>query len=407
MAQWVPQNSGTTNFLTSVYFIDATKGYAVGDSGIILKTTNGGENWVTQNSGTSHCLSSVFFLDSMTGYSVGNCGTILKTADGGLNWDLGLVDTNIILHSVDFPSESSGYIAGERTTYVGPFQVNFEAIVLKTIDYGVTWSENFITEGLLHSICFPSVERGYAGGGIPGTPGIPIFLKTIDGGDNWSVYNGVPGSGYVGDFISLSFINNDVGYGATGGSYVYKTIDGGENWTVITPGDRWSVYSICFIEEGIGYGVGYNTWGGAGTIYKTTDDGENWEIQDSTLSNSPYAIYFPNIDTGYIVGEGGMILKTTNGGGLPTRITMPSFYCSILKVYPNPAFTTITIELPNKTTPQQNTQLTIYNLNGQALLSRQITEPIINVDVSGLPQGVYFVSVINERTVMVGKFVKQ
>lgn len=41
--QWVIQNSGTKKNLNSVFFTDVNTGYAVGDSGIILKTTNGGE----------------------------------------------------------------------------------------------------------------------------------------------------------------------------------------------------------------------------------------------------------------------------------------------------------------------------------------------------------------------------
>ena len=76
-----------------------------------------------------------------------------------------------------------------------------------------------------------------------------------------------------------------------------------------------------------------------------------------------------------------------------------------LSIYPTPASTIITISTP--TTPDKNTFMTIFNLNGQALLSRQITEPIINVDVSGLVSGLYFVRVRDDRTVQVGKFVKQ
>jgi len=74
-------------------------------------------------------------------------------------------------------------------------------------------------------------------------------------------------------------------------------------------------------------------------------------------------------------------------------------------IYPNPASTIITIETP--ITPDNNTFMTIFNINGQALLSRQINDPIINVDVSGLPQGIYFVKVSDDRTVMVWKFVVQ
>jgi len=76
-----------------------------------------------------------------------------------------------------------------------------------------------------------------------------------------------------------------------------------------------------------------------------------------------------------------------------------------ITIYPNPAATAITIETP--TTPNRNTFMTIININGQALISRQVTEQEMVVDVSGLSQGVYFVRVRDDRTVQVGKFVKQ
>ena len=72
-------------------------------------------------------------------------------------------------------------------------------------------------------------------------------------------------------------------------------------------------------------------------------------------------------------------------------------------IYPNPSSTQITIELPH--TPQKNTSLTIYNLNGQQLITQKITEPQTVVDISGLPQGVYFVKVVDDRMVMIGKVV--
>jgi hypothetical protein len=78
---------------------------------------------------------------------------------------------------------------------------------------------------------------------------------------------------------------------------------------------------------------------------------------------------------------------------------------SAVNIYPNPASTTITIEMP--TTPDKNTTLAIFNISGQRLIKRRIMEQQTVVDVSGLSQGVYFVSVADERMVMVGKFVKQ
>ncbi|MCK9401630.1 MAG: T9SS type A sorting domain-containing protein [Bacteroidales bacterium] len=77
-----------------------------------------------------------------------------------------------------------------------------------------------------------------------------------------------------------------------------------------------------------------------------------------------------------------------------------------IKVYPNPASTTITIALPS-TTPFNNTTLSIYNVSAQQVISRRITEPITILDISTLPLGVYFVRITTAKTVMVGKFVKQ
>jgi hypothetical protein len=66
-----------------------------------------------------------------------------------------------------------------------------------------------------------------------------------------------------------------------------------------------------------------------------------------------------------------------------------------LTVYPNPA-----------SSPAQS-QLSIMNLNGEALITRQITEPKTQIDISSLPNGVYFVRVTNDKTIVTGKIIKQ
>ena len=76
-----------------------------------------------------------------------------------------------------------------------------------------------------------------------------------------------------------------------------------------------------------------------------------------------------------------------------------------ITIYPNPSSTQITIELPN--TPQKNTILTIYNLSGQQYITQPITEPQTVVDISGLPSGIYFVKVVDDKNVMMGKVIKE
>ena len=49
-AQWVPQMSGISDFVTSVFFVNADTGYVSAFGGTILKTTNAGKDWVPQSS---------------------------------------------------------------------------------------------------------------------------------------------------------------------------------------------------------------------------------------------------------------------------------------------------------------------------------------------------------------------
>jgi hypothetical protein len=99
-----------------------------------------------------------------------------------------------------------------------------------------------------------------------------------------------------------------------------------------------------------------------------------------------------------VVGSFGAILKTKNGG---VGLTDLSSQSNTLNIYPNPASTQITISTPNKG------NLSILNLNGQQLLQQEITEPTTTIDVRELKSGVYFMRVMGEKNVMMGKFVKQ
>src|SRR5436190_9106485 len=57
--------------LTSITFVDADNGWAVGDRGVIWHTIDGGRNWQRQDSPTSARLESVCFADAQTGWAAG------------------------------------------------------------------------------------------------------------------------------------------------------------------------------------------------------------------------------------------------------------------------------------------------------------------------------------------------
>lgn len=72
-------SSVVSNILYGVWTIDANNAYAVGASGSIYKTIDGGSNWTIETPvGTN--LKKVTFINDSLGYAVGDGGVILKTS---------------------------------------------------------------------------------------------------------------------------------------------------------------------------------------------------------------------------------------------------------------------------------------------------------------------------------------
>ena len=112
---WVNQSSGTTKWLLGSDFVSAYEGWAVGDGGTILHTSNTGISWQAQPSGTSLSLQSIDFINLTTGWIVGGeggRGIILKSTNGGVSWVV--QDTTTVLLSVKFTSPSTGWGCGIR-----------------------------------------------------------------------------------------------------------------------------------------------------------------------------------------------------------------------------------------------------------------------------------------------------
>ena len=89
---WTSLNSGTSNDLLSMDFVDAFIGYAAGeinDTSSVIKTTDGGASWIDKSSGfprTGGFCYAVEFIDANTGFIGGSSPFFYKTTDGGDTW---------------------------------------------------------------------------------------------------------------------------------------------------------------------------------------------------------------------------------------------------------------------------------------------------------------------------------
>lgn len=410
--QWVSQNSGTTNDLTSIYFTDSNNGFIVGKGGIIFKTTNGGLTWLQKNSGTSINLNSVYYSDSNSGYIVGDQGVLLKSNDAGENWTFQNLGSSLDLNSVYFTDINTGYIAGGNGDSL---------YILKTANGGNQWTMVYLYvstpnpwyPSILYSIHFADNNTGYAVGTTNLFTGydVPkqVVLKTTDGGSNWTQLN-TPESGSL---YSVYFTDTFIGYCV--GSYlmgtltavIRKTTDGGISWTAQEFPEFDVLRSVCFTGLDTGYSVG--SWG---NVIKTTDGGATWVPLESGISYYGFnAVYFPGTDTGYIAGDNGIILKTTNGGGFPVGTNESTKYDLRITNYPNPVTQSTTFSYILK--EKGHVTIQIFNSFGQLVAEpfnafQTKREQKVIWNTGNLPAGIYFYRLTTDdcRLKTKGKLVK-
>ncbi len=287
---WVPQTSGTSSSLLSVYFTDNNTGWAVGKAGTILKTTNSGTNWTPQTSGTGNPLQSVYFIDTNTGWAVGKYGTSLKTIDGGTNWTMQTIGTGNWLHSVCFVDSYSGWtVAGYGA-------------ILKTTNGGSSWIfQPSGTSQYLFSVHFTDINTGWAVG-QDGT-----VLRSTDGGTNWTSQT----SGTSNLLYSVHFTDMNIGWSVGYFGTILKTTNTGLNWALQTSGTSNHLRSVYFTDDNTGWVVGEG-----GKILKTTNAGITWTPQTSWTEIWLNSVHFTDNNTGWAVGSYGTILKTVTGGQL-------------------------------------------------------------------------------------------
>ncbi len=76
----------TTATLEGVHFANARRGWAVGSSGTIITTSDGGDSWQPQASNVTSALNAIAGIDANHLVAVGFNGTVLRTSNGGQTW---------------------------------------------------------------------------------------------------------------------------------------------------------------------------------------------------------------------------------------------------------------------------------------------------------------------------------
>lgn len=106
------------DFFRAIHFPTSEIGYAVGQSGSIIKTTDAGENWKFIRNGDAISTSnksfrSVYFVDEDHGYVVGHNGLFWRTKNGGDDWETMPDLPEVDLHNISIRNKK-GFIVGKK-----------------------------------------------------------------------------------------------------------------------------------------------------------------------------------------------------------------------------------------------------------------------------------------------------
>lgn len=206
--KWQARSLETKEHLMDVTFVGEL-GWISGFQGVLLHSADGGRTWTKQKTGTTQTLETVYFLDQDHGWTVGWAGTILLTTDGGKTWKSVQSDAATwSLTSVQFRDAQNGWMVG------------FAGQILRSHDGGLTWqAQTSPVRDWLTSILFDSSNRGW----ISYDDG---FLVSEDGGGTWKA---VP---IEGQYFLSKLLKVDQSLWAIGQSVALKQA-AGLKWTKI------------------------------------------------------------------------------------------------------------------------------------------------------------------------------
>jgi photosystem II stability/assembly factor-like uncharacterized protein len=389
---WEVVEVPTYQHLRSVYFTDSLYGWAVGDTGTIIHTKDGGENWFIQDAGTSNNIVNVFFLNRQLGWASswnfsGFFGTlILKTIDGGNTWTSEpYQEDNIFMNCILFQDSLTGWMGGSPHA------------IVKTNNGGQTWTQAAIDTNALAffpvlNIFFYDQNYGYACGGMFDIAG--VTWSTSNGGEKWYPIDNTdaPADEIHGLhlFDSTNVIgaggDPDLGYGVG----MLRTDDGGINWDYEELSMAGNAYDLDFRNES-------EVWaplGPAQMMIYSLDAAMSWIQTPTPESTSIFDMIFPDTTHGYAVGYNGAFIKY-----IPKPVGVAEYdnmgFDISLNIYPNPASRVITLEfIIPEGEKRGRGELTIIDSFGREVLEITISDSpagknSVDVKVDELPAGPY------------------
>ncbi len=287
---WTTLNTGYSSSRSIVELFGNQTVICSGNSGVFIRSTNGGTTWDSLRFGTQ-AFNGMKKTGSNTLWAVGNSQVVYKSTNRGLNFTLALDNGPSPLYSVDFLDSLKGFIVGSNG-------VNYI-----TSNGGVSWdslSAAQLTAQVLFCANYKSSTEIFAAG-QQGT-----IMKSSNGGTVWDYvessnrFHAIDHNGSIPTFM--------VAVGWRGA--IIKSGNSGTNWTFMKAAQGFELYDVKVFDASNFY-----ICGGGGTFGITTNGGTTFTYRNTpVVSATNRTMYWFNLNEGYCAGDNGELYYTTNAG---------------------------------------------------------------------------------------------
>jgi photosystem II stability/assembly factor-like uncharacterized protein len=274
---------------------------------------------------------SISFVDERHGWYGTGAGDLFRTVDGGATWQKIASRPGTFVRAVGFIDRDTGFIGNIGTDYYPG--VTDTTPLYRTRDGGVTWEAVDTGEATIKGVCAIDIlktQRIYQGtlvtrtvihaaGRVGGPTGM---LRSVDGGETWSVIDMAPHAGMI---LDVKFFDEMTGlvFAAThpdpaqAEGLVLRTEDGGKTWAeVYRSGRKFELIWKASFPEGsdTGYATvqSYDPERATQLVIRSDDKGRTW--REITIGEDKTARQF---GIGFATPEIGFV--GTAAGGFATK----------------------------------------------------------------------------------------
>lgn len=331
-------------FNGGVAWADTNTVLIYGGQGTILRSADAGLTWtVVSNAAITSDYYDMAFNSMGVGIAVGPSGQVARSTDGGATWQEVVTGMSDIGSAIAFANDNTVVVMGNLSQ------------TMRSTDGGATWVVGFINGGSnYYRLRFATATTGLAVGANGGQ-----IARTSDGGETWTIIGGgiydqtvigmatSPGGSVVlaGAFAQAGFLLRSITAGATwdntgtrytspsfaseqvaiaiGSTQIVRSADAGQTWTVVYQPGTVSLTNTAMASANVGLVVGDN-----GLILRTTDGGLNWGVVPSGITQRIRAVRCLTTtlclaDGNSVAGDG--LIRSTDAGASWSPVSLQGF----------------------------------------------------------------------------------